>query len=241
MSSLKNPVKMKFKLLLILVFLVSIASNELFAQTITGDWYTPLRNKLFHLTISKDSVILRKSGFEIEMQDYGYVDMAFKVEKVVNHNYIVSGIKDSVLSFYLLNFQLEKGKYNLNIESLNNKFLTLAEAENSLSAFGQSPLNITLIDKSTIDKIRHQRDISTMTTNDFKGFALKVIEHDSITASFSKQKYKLSYLYGESAGRIILSESGFNSLVKGNVFDDMLKKFAEDPETKEIFLKMTGQ
>jgi len=80
-----------------------------------------------------------------------------------------------------------------------------------------------------------------MTTNDFKNYASKIIEQDSVTASLSKQKYKLSYLYRESTVRIVLSESGFNSLVKGKVFDDMLKKFSEDPETKEIFIKMVGK
>ena len=101
-------------------------------------------------------------------------------------------------------------------------------------------MNVILMDKSTIDKIRQQKVITTMTSNDFKSYALKIIELDSINASYSQTKYKLSYLYIEATGRIILSELGFNSLVKGNLFDSMLEKFEENPETKEIFIKMTG-
>jgi hypothetical protein len=173
------------------------------------------------------------------MRDYGYVDMAFKIEKSINNNFIVSGTKDTVPTFYLFGFKLENGRNLLNIESLNNKFPTLTDAENSITLIEPQPMNVILMDKSRIDKIRQQKDITTMTSNDFKSYALKIIDLDSINASYSQTKYKLSYLFIESTGRIILSELGFNSLVKGNLFDSMLEKFAENPETKDIFIKMT--
>jgi hypothetical protein len=174
------------------------------------------------------------------MRDYGYVDMAFKIEKSIDNNFIVTEPKDSVPTFYLLKFRMENGMNLLNIESLNNKFPTLTDAENSIKLIEQQPMNVVLMNKSTIDKIRQQKEITTMTSNDFKSFALKIIELDSINATYSKTKYKLLYLYRESMGRIVLSGIGFNSLVKGNVFDSMMEKFAENSETKEIFVKMTG-
>jgi hypothetical protein len=231
---------MKLKTILFIFLIGTTFSNEIFGQTIEGDWYTPLRNKLLHVTISKDSINFRKCSFDIEMRDYGYVDMAFKVEKVVNNNFIVSGTKDTVPTYYLLNFKLKNCMNLLNIESLSNKFPTLTDAENSIKLIEQQPMNVILMDKSTIDKIRQQKEITTMTSNDFTSYALKIIESDSINTAYRQKKYKLSYLYIESTGSIILSELGFNSLVKGNVFDSMFEKFAENPETKEIFIKMTG-
>ena len=231
---------MRNRTILLILFIGSTFSTVVFGQTKVGDWYTPLRNKLLHITISKDSILFRKCSFDIEMRDYGYVDMAFKIEKSINSNFIVSGTKDTVPTFYLLNFKLKNGKNLLNIESLNNKFPTLTDAENSIKLIEQQPMNVILMNKSTIDKIRQQKEITTMTTNDFKSYALKIIELDSINTTYRQKKYKLSYLYIESTGRIILSELGFNSLVKGNVFDSMFEKFAENPETKEIFIKMTG-
>lgn len=232
--------EMRNRTILLILFIGSTFSTVVFGQTTVGDWYTPLRNKLLHITISKDSILFRKCSFDIEMRDYGYVDMAFKIEKSINSNFIVSGTKDTVPTFYLLNFKLKNGKNLLNIESLNNKFPTLTDAENSIKLIEQQPMNVILMNKSTIDKIRQQKEITTMTTNDFKSYALKIIELDSINTTYRQKKYKLSYLYIESTGRIILSELGFNSLVKGNVFDSMFEKFAENPETKEIFIKMTG-
>lgn len=231
---------MRNRTILLILFIGSTFSTVVFGQTTEGDWYTPLRNKLLHITISKDSILFRKCSFDIEMRDYGYVDMAFKIEKSINSNFIVSGTKDTVPTFYLLKFKLENGRNLLNIESLNNKFPTVTEAENSIKLLEQQPMNVILMDKSTIDKIRQQKNITTMKSNDFKSYALKIIDLDSINISYSQMKYKLSYLYIESTGRIILSELGFNSLVKGNLFDSMLEKFAENPETKEIFIKMTG-
>jgi len=230
---------MRNRTILLILFIGSTFSTVVFGQTTIGDWYTPIRNKLLHITISKDSIIFRKCSFDIEMRDYGYVDMAFKIEKSINRNFIVSGTKDTAPTFYLLNFKLENGRNLLNIESLNNKFPTLTDAENSIKLIEQPPINVILLDKSRIDKIRQQKDITTMTSNDFKSYALKILELDSINASYSQTKYKLSYLYKESTGRIILSELVFNSLVKGNLFDSMLEKFAENPETKEIYIKMT--
>lgn len=174
------------------------------------------------------------------MREYDYVAMAYKIEKKVNNHFVVLETKDSVISYYLLSFKLENGKNLLNIESLNNKFPTLADAENSIQLIEQQPMNVTLLDKSAIDQIRKQKDITAMKSDDFKSFAQKIIELDSINASNSQKKYKLSYLYNESTGRIILSELDFNPLVKGHLFDSMLEKFAENPETKELFIKMTG-
>lgn len=229
---------MRNRTILLLLFIGSTFSIFVFGQTTEGEWYTPLRNKLLHITISKDSILFRKCSFDIEMRDYGDTDMAFKIEKTMNSNYIVSVTKDSVSTFHLLKFKLENGRNLLNIESLNNKFQTLADAEKSIELIEQQPMNVILMDKSTIDQIRQQKDITTMTSNDFKSYALKIIELDSINANYNKTKYKLSYLYIESIGRIILSELGFNSLVKGNLFDAMFEKFAENAETKEIFFKM---
>ncbi len=94
------------------------------------------------------------------MRDYGYVDMAFKIEKSINSYFIVSGTKDTVPTFYLLKFKLENGRNLLNIESLNNKFPTLTDAENSIKLIEQQPMNVILMDKSTIDKIRQQKVIT---------------------------------------------------------------------------------
>ena len=226
---------MKLKVILFIFLIGTSFSNEIFGQS---DWYTPIRNKLLHITISKDSILFRKCSFDTAMRDYGYVDMAFKIEKSINSNFIVSGTKDTVRTFYLLKFKLENGRNLLNIESLNNKFPTLTDAENSIKLIEKQPMNIILMDKATVGKIRQQKDITTMTSDDFKSYALKIVELDSFNASYSQTKYKLSYLYIESTGRIILSDLGFNSLVKGNLFDSMLEKFAENPETKEIFIKM---
>lgn len=230
---------MKLKTILFILLICSTFTNEIFGQTMEGDWYTPLRNKLLHVTISRDSITFRKCSFDIEMRDYGYVDMAFKVEKIINNNFIVSGAKDTVPTFYLLNFKLEGDKNQLNIESLNKPFLSLIDVENNITQLEQQPMTVTLIDKSTIDKIRQQKNVTTMTTNDFKSYALRIIDLDS-TNNTNLKKYKLSYLYMESKGRIILSQLGFNSLVKGNIFDSMFEKFAENSETKDLFIKMTG-
>ncbi|HEX8017833.1 MAG TPA: hypothetical protein VF465_21585, partial [Flavobacterium sp.] len=101
---------MRNRTILLILFIGSTFSTVVFGQTTVGDWYTPLRNKLLHITISKDSILFRKCSFDIEMRDYGYVDMAFKIEKSINSNFIVSGTKDTVPTFYLLNFKLENGK-----------------------------------------------------------------------------------------------------------------------------------
>ncbi len=230
---------MKLKIILIIFLAGPAISNGPFAQTMDGDWYTPLRNKILHLAISKDSIVFRKCSSGIEMQDYGYADMAFKIEKVVNGNYIVSGTKDTVPTFYLLNFKWKDGRNNLNIESLNHTFLTVADAESSIKLIEQQPVNVVLLSKKTIDEIRRNKDIAKMTTIDFKNYALKIIELDSSNASYLNKKYRLSYLYIESTGRIVLSALGFNPLVKGNVIDSMLERFAGNPETKELFTKMT--
>jgi hypothetical protein len=228
------------KITLIVACVCSVFASELNAQTIVGDWYTPLRNKLLHITISQDSIAFRKCSFDVEMQDYGYVDMRFKIEKVTNNYFIVSDSVDIISMFYWVNFSVVDGKNNLNIESLNTSYSSIIEVENAIKLNDLYPINITFFDKATIAKIRQQRNITTMTVDDFKSYASKLIELDTSNDARKNQKFKLSYLYVESTGRIVLSDLGFNSSVKGTAMDAMFEKFAEHPETKEIFMRMIG-
>ena len=228
------------KITLIVACVCSVFASELNAQTIVGDWYTPLRNKLLHITISHDSVTFRKCSFGIEMQDYGYVDMRFKIEKVTNNYFIVSDSVDTIPTFYWVNFSVVDGKNNLNIESLSTSYSSIIEVENAIKLDDLYPMNITFLNKATIAKIRQQKNITTMTVDDFKSYASKLIELDTSNDARKNQKFKLSYSYVESTGRIVLSDLGFNALVKGNVLDAMFEKFAEHPETEALFIKMIG-
>ncbi len=228
---------MKSKTILIIAIFCTVFCTDLCAQTVAGDWYTPLRNKLLHIIITQDSIAFRKCGFDIEMQDYGYVDLRFKIEKVTNNYFIVSNSADTIPAFYWMNFSLADGKNNLNIESLNESFTSVTEVEKAIKLKELSNMNVVLLDKTTIDKIRQLRDISTMSVADFKNYALKLMALDDNNDKQKDQKFKLSYLYVESTGRITLADLGFNSLVKGNVFDAMIGKFAEHPETEAIFMQ----
>lgn len=231
---------MKFKTLLSLVLISAAFLSTASAQTQEGDWYTPIRHQLLLVTISADSVIFKKGDFDAPLRDYEYTLTPFKIEKKANGTFIVSAIKDSVLVYCWLSFRLSNGRNYLNIESLSKRFSTLADAENALSQLDGQPMEIVLLTKPAIDKVRQQKDIARMKPKDFINYAQKIMELDSGNAARPKKKYKLSYLYAESTGRVILADMGFNSLVKGNVFDAMVAKFAEEPATKEVFIKMTG-
>jgi hypothetical protein len=228
---------MNSKLILILIILTTLTS-DMFCQ-VEGDWFTPLRNKLLHILITKDSISFRKCSFEKEMQDYGYIDMAFKVEKKVNESYIVSMTDDSIKYYYLFCFQVINGINYMNIESADKKFSTITEAENENPNFKKQSLNITLLSALELDKIRQNKIVEKMTTNDFKKFASSIMKSDSIYRQRVVRKYKFTYLYAESTNRILLADIGINSLVKGSILDSMFERFQENPETKEMFSKMT--
>lgn len=215
-------------------------TNGLYAQIAEGNWYTPLDNKLLQLVISKDSILFRKCSFDVEMKEYGDADLALKIEKLNNGNFIVSQTKEATQTFYLFFPAFKGDQLQGNIESLNSKFPTPAEAENALQSTEKPPMDIVFLNRATIDKIRQQKPIETMTAADFKNYAQRIIYLDASTAvAFRNKKCKLNYVYMESTGKILLSELGFNSLVKGDAFDTMWKRFTKDPETQEIFTKMT--
>jgi hypothetical protein len=229
---------MKFKKLISILLFFTL-TNSIFGQGVEGEWYTPLRNKLLHISISKDSINFRKCSFDKNMVDYGYVDLACKIEKYENEAYIVSSIKDSIKTFSVFYFQLIDNKNYMNIESSDKKFKTISDAENETSNLKKQIIYITLLNNKQLEKIRKQKDIKKMTTIDFKNYASKIILSDSLYRQNITEKFMFSYLYSESTSRILLSEIGINSLVKGNVFDESIFKFADIAETKEIFIKLT--
>jgi len=228
------------KITLIGACICSVFGNELNAQTVAGEWYTPLLNKLLHLTISQDSIAFRKCSFGIEMQDYGYVDRGFKIEKMMEDYFVVSNSMDTIPAFYWMNFSLADGKNNLNVESLNTSFSSIMEVEQAIKLNVLEPISIVLLDKTALAKIREEHDIASMTVDDFKHFALKLMALDDNNDKQQDQKFILSYLNVESTGRIVLADLGFNALVKGNEMDAMFDKFSEHPETEALFIKMIG-
>jgi len=233
---------MKLKRFLMLLLTGFICTQKLQAQTVEGDWYTPLRNKLKHVTISKDSIVFRKCSFD-SLRDYGYPDMAFKIERKIKTTYIVSSVTDTVRAYYLFSFITDNAgdKNYMNIESFTNQFSTIRDAEKTITEFENNPLKITFLTKQEMDTIRKKKPISSMTTIDFKNFAAKTMHVDSMNAEYTQKKYKFAYLYSESSSRLLLAELGFNSLVKGDQFDAMYDTFYENPETREILIKMGTQ
>ncbi len=228
---------MKIKLLALLVFCV-ISGVKTLAQSIEGNWYTPLPNKLLHIVISKDSIVFRKCSFD-DMKDYGYADVAFRIAKTVDNTYIVSEKKKNGQEiFYLFGVALENERCLINMASMSDEFLTFAEAEDHYDVLKGHSRNIVLVAKTEVETIKKQRAITTMTTEDFKKFANAMIGLDAANIDVAEKKYKLSYLYRQSILRILLADIGFDPFVATKGFDT-LWEFAENPETKDLFAKMS--
>lgn len=221
---------MKFRLLISL-FLFTITAVS--AQDVEGDWYTPIRNKLINVNISKDSVIIRKCDFDLN--SYEFREVSARIVKKAENIYIVSADRDGEEMFWLFGFRRIAGNNMMNAASFDKKYVSLEEAEKDINVFREVNVEITLLDKAAISKIKKKRDINTMTADDFKKFATKIIAIDTANAAFYAKKYKLAYLYGESIARIALSEIGINCLIKGNSFTSVMSKFGQDPETKDLF------
>jgi hypothetical protein len=232
---------MKLKIVTLLFLVFAFHTIHIAAQTIEGEWYTPLRNKLLRVTISRDSICMKKISFDDNGQEYKYAD-SYKIEKEINSTYIVSNPEDTVTAYYLFGFSLDNTNRRnyMNIESFNISYPTIADAENAIVGMKKQQLRIVFVEKQEVERIKKYKDLSSMTTTDFTNYATRVIVSDSTNAIYLKNKYKLSYLYAESTGRIILADMGFNSFVKGHVFDSMLQTYAAHEETKEIFMKMIG-
>ncbi len=222
------------KLIFICLFFVLIITNKANAQSIEGNWYTPIRNKLLHLIITKDSILLRKCSFDTSMQDYGYLESGYHIEKKIKNAFIVKNIKDSMTNFYLVTFKSENEKNLMNIQSFSDTFSTIAEAEKAIDTFQKNPLSVTFLNKENINKIRSKKPIETITLEEFKTHIINLIALDSTNKTYAKKKFKFNYLYIESTERIMYSELGFNSLVKGFVIDAIFRKYYEFSEIKTL-------
>ncbi|MBL4578515.1 MAG: hypothetical protein COA57_09960 [Flavobacteriales bacterium] len=236
-----------YKILFVVFLFLTIVTNPALSQNNEGSWYTLLRNKLLKITITQDSIFLTKVRFENPEQDYGYNSFSSKIEKTITTNtntcFILSSKKDSTVTFNIFYFNLidAKAQISMHVESMNNDYSSINEAENAVPHFSDQQLKITFLLLQKIEKIKLGKLISSMTVEEFNRYANKIIENDSINQIYYGQKYKLGYLYGESTSRIILADLGINSLVKGNVHDKMLSFFAENEETKDLFLEMSGR
>ena len=227
---------MKIKILLIIV----LANLNLNAQEKKGTWYTPLRNKLLCMIVTSDSILLKKCDFEKNSKKYNY-QMPYKIEKQVNDAFIVSISKDNNTTYNLFYIQFgTDGKCLLNIESLNRNYQSVAEAEAGIQNTVLPGLNITFLNDSKLDELRKLKNITNVSAADFNKYGKKIIDYDMQTMMYSGNQYRLTHLFRESSARMLLVEAGINPLVKGKAYDDMIAKFAEIPETKDIYNQMIG-
>lgn len=234
-----------FKTLFLIFLFLTTASSPVLSQN-EGVWHTPLRNKLLKIIIAKDSIFMTKCSFENPKEDFGYNSYSGKIEQTITTNsstcFILSSKKDSTDIYNVFYFNLidPKTQISMHIESMNINYISLNEAKNAVPEFSDQHLKIIFMNIQTIEKIKLGNSISSMAAEEFNHFANKIIENDSINQVYYGNNYKLGYLYGESTSRIILADLGINSLVKGNVYDNMLFTFAKNEKTKDLFLKMSG-
>lgn len=222
---------------IIIILLLFHIPNIVVGQKINQTWYTPIRNNLLQIIITDDSILFGKNNFDLRLKEFR-MDLRFKIEKTNLNHFLVSEYIDSTKKYSIIGYKQDPNKLLLNINSLNEKYSSLLEAEKQIETFKEYPIYVQFIDSTSIAEIRKKENLESMTINDFKNYANKIIAVDSSISKIKKRKYRLAYLYKESINRLIVSECGYNSLVKGIKFDSIILKFADLPETKEIFETM---
>ena len=223
---------------IIFVFLNLIRiSNSVYGQETNRNWYAPVRNNLVKIIITEDSIHIGKINFDITSKEFS-LDMSFKIEKKISNHFFVSEFIDSIKKYSIFSFKHENKSLYLNINSLNEKYNLLSETEKRIDTFAIDPLYVLFKDSISIVEIRKKKNMKSMTSKDFITYANKIIQIDSSISKLKKRQYRLAYLYRESTNKFVVSDCGFNSLVKGNKFDSIIYKFGDLVETKELFERM---
>lgn len=248
--------KMKsIKPIFILILLLSNAI--MFGQnTINGEWYTPVRNKLLKVTIKEDSLYLTKQKFDLnEKSDYLHEGL-FKIEKKTINGEIISFIlsesrfidpdlgdkptKTGKQTFYKIatfRWDANSKKNTMAIFSFNSDFDSKESAEESLKSIPDNFIGINLYDKSGIETASRKKEVQSMTADDLKNYLKEAIQFAK-DAKNNLPKYKLNYVFRESAGRELVSKAGFNPFYKGREMELIFAKYSEDPEVKKLMSEL---
>ena len=227
---------------------------SLFATTLTakcqdglqGKWYLFSRNRIVQLTITKDSLINQQLNWDLTIRNPDRETEIQIIEKKVTANeniYLyVTKAKDTSKRISLSTIKIidPKKEIILAINTTDSSFADTTLVNQYILKDTDKKYGLTFFSESEIQRLRKQKDIGKMTAQDFKLYVDKVLVFRTELDSLSKLPNSPNGLlyYGYSMTRIIIGQLGYNPMVTNSEFEIFIKRFQNDPETKEICSKL---
>lgn len=211
-----------------------------------GKWYLFSRNQIVQLTITKDSLINQQLNWDLTIRNPDRETEIQIIDKQVTANgniYLyLSKLKDTSTRISLSTIKIidPKREIIIAINATDSSFADISLVKQYILKDTDKKYGLTFFSEPEIQRLRKQKNIDKMTVQDFKLYVDKVLMFRTELDSLSKLPNSPNGLlyYGYSMTRIIIGQLGYNPMVTNSGFEMFIKRFQNDPETKEICSKL---
>jgi len=230
----------------LLPFLLASTLTANCQDSLTGKWYLFSRNRIVQLHITKDSIISQQLNWDLTNRNPDRENEIQIINKRVSANeniYLyLTKPKDSLNRISLSTIKIinPKREIIIAINGIDSSFTDTSVVKQYILKDTEKKYGLTFFSESEIQRLKKQKSIEQMTTQDFKLYVNKVLMFRTELDSLSKLSNSPNGLlyYGYSMTRIIIGQLGYNPMVTTSEFEMFIRRFQNDPETKEICNKL---
>lgn len=203
------------------------------------------RNRIVELSFSKDSLLTKQLNWDLTERERVERDTETILDVVsANGNvYLLTRKPDDttaqigIMTFKVVDLDRE---IVLVLNSPDERFKHVDSIARYISTDTNDKYGITLYSYTEIQRLKSLPPINEMTVDDFKKYAESAFQFRTKLDSLSKLPNPPDGLlyYAYSLSRIVLGRVGYNPMVTSEEYESFIRRFHNNPETKEIVEKL---
>jgi hypothetical protein len=231
--------------LLVILFITSCpgASGQ---ENLNGKWYMFARNRVNQFEFKGEKLISNQLHWDLSLRERNKPDTQI-ISQVIRANsniYLYTRkTADTVNKIVLFTLQIVRPNREM-IWALTRADLptftdTASVRQYILNDRGKK-YGFTWYSEAEIRKLEQQKKVSQMTVTDFKAYVDKLTQFRAELDSLSDSPDAPDGLlyYGYSAIRNIIGQLGYNPLVTEVEYEELIRRFQRNPETRPIVDKL---
>jgi hypothetical protein len=233
------------RLYIFIILLLFIPFGATGQEVPKGKWYMFSRNRMVELDFLREKVVSKQMTWDLseggrKLRDTQYI----KHSRRQNGN----------LYLYMINPARSGNKILVNtirvvrpgkeifiaLNGTEMMFEDTVSVDRYIASDTSEKFGMPLFSKNEILKYKKQRNIKTMTVDDFRSYANTILTSKSKIDSLSNLSDPPDGLlyYGYALIRTTIADMGYNPLFNSKEFDEFILYFKNNPETAAIVSKM---
>jgi hypothetical protein len=203
------------------------------------------RNRVIEFNFSKDILTTNQLNWDLSIRERNRPDTLIIIQttKANGNTYLyLKNLNDKTnqILVYTFNTIHPNEQMILAVNGASKPFTDTSSIEKYIAGDIDKKYGIILYSEKEIKQLKQQKSTSEMTVPDFKTYVDNVLKYRAELDSLSNSPNAPDDLlyYGYSIIRDMIGKLGYNPLVTTEEYENFIKRFQDNPETRAIASKL---